>query len=724
MAVEQGCNNTKPNDMRKVLLSLGLVLAMTTLGEPVKVGNVYYEITGSNTVKVMPDHSQGANSNSYAGVVDIPSTVTIDGKSYTVNEIGVRAFNSCYNLTKVNMPNTIERIDSSAFGACYKLTELILPTSLRVIEYSGISSLPITKLTLPEGLDSIGDRGVAILNSLTDTLRLPASLRAMAPGAVGFNHKLTAYEVPEANQYFKTVDGVIFSKDGKTLWQFPCYKECPDGYTCPSGVTYFEAYSMSNLDRLKKFTFSYTTCDLAPNAFYASSKLNYIERATSVRSIGACALGSLMRLTGITFGYNLQRVDSAGLAGMGSALTTNTDGLPTRSTIDLTGCRALKYIGPNAFSSSTMVKLDIPAAVDTIAATAFDNAQYLQRIDVNSANNTFVSINGVLYDRAMTTLLRVPCAFENQMFEFPNGVKHVNNYAFKGCSSMREVVLPEGLLSIGEESFYNCGIFRINFPSTLTHLPLNTFAYSGLTEVAVPSTIKSMDGGVFNNCTHLVSAQLPDEMPYVAPGTFFNCTALENFNIPSQAKVIGYNSFYNTYKIKKVVIPDACREIEYRAFGCNFSPYNHGELDTIVLGKNLSAIGSNAFVGQNYITYIKSWNPVPPTVSDEGAWMTKVHNEATVDVIKGSLQAYKNATIWNMFKNWREFSGVNGIEADATAIQYRTSDGAIEFQGEGTVEVYSIAGTRIYCGPATRVEVPAKGVYIIRTASYTAKVAL
>ena len=223
--------------MRKFLLTLSLVLAMTTLGKPVQVGNIFYEITGANTVKVMPDRSSSPTSNSYKGDIEIPSTVTIDGKTYTVNEIGTRAFSSCYNLTSLKMPNTIVRIDSSAINSCYKLTTLELSGSVRVIENMGISSLPLTKLTLNEGLDSLGYQAIAMLNSLPDTLNLPASLRAMAPGGVGFCHKLTAYSIPESNKNFKTVDGVIFSKDGKTLWAFPCYKECPDGYTLPSGET-------------------------------------------------------------------------------------------------------------------------------------------------------------------------------------------------------------------------------------------------------------------------------------------------------------------------------------------------------------------------------------------------------------------------------------------------------------------------------------------------------
>lgn len=709
--------------MRKVLLSLGLVLAMTTLGAPVKVGDIVYEVTGPTTVKVMPDRESSASTNNYKGNITIPSSVTIDGKTYTVNEIGVRAFSSCYNLTGITMPNTIVRIDSNGINSCSKLTSLVVPPSVRVIESSGISSCGLTKLTLSEGLDSIGYQGVALLNSLKDTLFLPASLRAMAPGAVGFSHKMTAYSIPDANKNFKTVDGVIFSKDGKTLVAFPCYKDCPDGYTLPSGVSRIEPYAMSNLDRLTKFTFSYTTCDVADHAFYSSSKLTTIERATSIRSIGAAGFGSCMRLNEITLGYNLERIDSAGFASVGSSLPNNTSGMPQRAVINLTNCRALKHIGSHAFTSASIERIDIPAAVETIVDDAFTMAQYLQRIDVASANKDFVSINGVLYDRAMTTLLCVPSAFENQMFEFPNGVKHIGKNAFYGCRNMREVVLPEGLLSMGENAFYNCGLFRVSFPSTLTHLPMNCFAYSGLSSVVVPSTIKSMDGGVFSNCQSLVSAKLPDELPYVAPGTFFNDNILENVNIPAHAKVIGYNSFNNCYKIKKVVIPNEVREIEYRAFGCNFNPYNHGIIDTLILGRQLATIGSNAFVGQNYIVFIKSKNAVPPVVSEEGAWMTAVHNNARVDVPEGSLQAYKSAPIWNMFKSWGEFAAVNGVE-NSNPMKYRAADGAIEFQGEGTVEVYSISGLRIYSGPAARVEVPAKGVYIIRTAGSTAKVAL
>ena len=699
-----------------------MVLAMTTLGAPVKVGSLYYEITGPSTVKVMPDRSQSPTTNQYAGNVAVPSTVTIDGKTYTVNELGKNAFSSCFKLTGVTLPNTIERIDSGCFNASSSLKNLVLPSSLRVIEANGISSCGLTSITINEGLDSIGYGGIGYLNYLTDTLRLPASLRAMAPGAVGFSHKLTAITVAPGNANFKSEDGIVYSKDGKTLWAVPCYKDFPNGFTLPSSVNRIESYAASNLDRLYKLSFSYTTIDLADHALEGCTKLQTIEKATSIRTIGVSAMDDLLRLHELKLGYNLLRIDSAGLASAGYSLPGNTDGMPSRCVIDLTQCRGLRYIGANVILNSSVEEIYIPLNCDTIAQGAFNNATYLKMINVTSDNKNYVSINGCLYDKALTTLIKVPNAYENQMFQFPKGVRHIAPYAFAGCRNMREVPLPDDLLSLGENSFYTSGLVRVEFPASLKKLPINCFAYTALQHVVVPPTITEMEGGVFSNCSQLVSAQLPDDLEYVAPGTFYGDGQLTQVNIPSKAKTIGYNSFNNCYMLTKVVIPDAVKKIEYNAFGCNFNPYNHGTLDTLILGSGLDSIESSAFTGQSYIVYIKTFNPVPPVVDENGAWVKAVHSKALVDVIEGSLQAYKNAPIWNLFEHWSEFAGVNGVEEDG--MKYKVVAGAIEFNGEGHVEVYNISGLRIYSGPATRVEVPARGVYIIRCAGKTAKVSL
>jgi len=82
----------------------------------------------------MPDVTGGPNTNSYKGAYNVPSTVVIDGKTYTVNEIGNGAFARCWDVTGVTLPPTIERIDSQAFASSKGIKTLTLPASLRVIE--------------------------------------------------------------------------------------------------------------------------------------------------------------------------------------------------------------------------------------------------------------------------------------------------------------------------------------------------------------------------------------------------------------------------------------------------------------------------------------------------------------------------------------------------------------------------------------------------------------
>lgn len=66
-------------------------------------------------------------------VITIPSTVRIDGKNYTVSQIGFMAFSGCEELTNVNIPNSVTNIESEAFSDCPKLQYVIIPNGVSVI---------------------------------------------------------------------------------------------------------------------------------------------------------------------------------------------------------------------------------------------------------------------------------------------------------------------------------------------------------------------------------------------------------------------------------------------------------------------------------------------------------------------------------------------------------------------------------------------------------------
>ncbi|GEM_PF-1018822 len=706
-----------------ILAGAGLLLlagssAMAALPDPVQVDGIFYQVTGEKTCRVMPDVTGGPNTNSYKGAYNVPSTVVIDGKTYTVNEIGNGAFARCWDVTGVTLPPTIERIDSQAFASSRGIKTLTLPASLRVIESEAFSFSGLTELTIEEGLDSVGYGALGYLNSFTDTLRLPASLRAMSPAALAFSHKLQAISVSPDNPYWKSDGGVVFSKDGSTLFAFPCYKY-EEQYSIPSSVKYIERHSCSNLDRMTAFKFPYSQIKIGKEAFTACTKLEKVTNASNVVEIDSAAFAGCTHMQLFEAGYGLKRIcDNA----FNNVSRYNDDGY---FEIKLDYANNLRYIGSEAFRGARMLSIRIPQNVDTITYTAFQDTR-LQAFDVNPSNATYTSINGVLYNKDLTQILIVPPYYPNEIFEIPEGIEEVGPGAFYGAG-VKLLNFPKSIRKFGREAFSNSSLVRIDIPETIEELPYECFASAALTKVNVPATVKGMDGGVFAYCKLLEEAVLPDELDSLPPGTFFDCEKLAKVNIPANAKSVGYNAMAQCFALDSINIPDACLEIGDNAFRTANNPMRQGQIRVLVFGKSLRSIGDQAFAGQNNIVDITSYNLTPPALAPEaeGAFMSNVYSDATVTIYEDAETAYKTASLWSPFQNWKymKYQGVEDIAADAESAIV-AADGAIEARGEGLMQVFTLDGRTIYSGSATRVAVPAAGMYIVRLGSLTKKVIL
>lgn len=120
--------------------------------------------------------------------VNLPATVTTIYK---------KAFDGCAKLSKINLPESLHTIMDGAFSNCENLNEIILPNSLLSIGYHCFYNSSIQSLTIPKNVCDISSRAFErcdLLSSIT---------------------------VNKDNQYFTSIDGVLYSKDGKTLLSFP-----------------------------------------------------------------------------------------------------------------------------------------------------------------------------------------------------------------------------------------------------------------------------------------------------------------------------------------------------------------------------------------------------------------------------------------------------------------------------------------------------------------------
>ena len=114
--------------MRKILLStlLSLLMPMAANAFDAEINGIYYNFSGSEATVTY----KNTNYNSYSGQVVIPSSVTSNGKKYSVTTIGNYAFSDCSGLTSVTIPEGVTSIETEAFLNCSGLTFASIPSTV------------------------------------------------------------------------------------------------------------------------------------------------------------------------------------------------------------------------------------------------------------------------------------------------------------------------------------------------------------------------------------------------------------------------------------------------------------------------------------------------------------------------------------------------------------------------------------------------------------------
>ena len=134
-------------------LILSVVFSTSALAYDVKIDGIYYNlISKGKTAEVTSGEEK------YSGEVVIPSSITVEGKEYTVTSIGKDAFYKCSGLTSVTIPNSVTSIGERALKVCSGLTSVTIPNSVTSIGNSAFSDCSsLTSITIPNSVTSIGD---------------------------------------------------------------------------------------------------------------------------------------------------------------------------------------------------------------------------------------------------------------------------------------------------------------------------------------------------------------------------------------------------------------------------------------------------------------------------------------------------------------------------------------------------------------------------------------
>ena len=170
----------------------------------------------------------------------------------------------------------------------------------------------------------------------------------------------------------------------------------------------------------------------------------------------------------------------------------------------------------------------------------------------------------------------------------PDGVTSIGKEAFLRCRDLTGVELPESVTVIDEAAFFGCGnLAKITMPRVKS---IRDFAFSGcysLESVNLPNSLERIGDWAFRN-SGLKSASLPNTTKSVGSGAFKWCEDLEEISMPSVTS-IGDSAFFDCAKLTSVTIPESATSIGSEAFKeCKSLFY-------VTLPQSLRSIGKNAF---------------------------------------------------------------------------------------------------------------------------------
>lgn len=323
--------------------------------------------------------------------VKIPNSVTYIGSS---------SFYGCVYLTDVKIPNTVKYITESLFKNCSGLTNMDIPNSVTEIRTSAFSHcVNLKSINIPNSVTDIGKS--AFMDSGLESINIPDSVTSIGVQAFYFCTYLESITVDTSNENYKSIDGNLYTKDGKTLIQYAIGKT-EKSFTIPKGVTRIESYAVTR------------------------SNLKEMFIGGDVKSVGADAFSFNDSLVSVTFGDSVTSVEDRAFY----------------------GCRSLATV----VIGSGLTKLDY-----AFGATA------LAEITVNINNPVYFSLGGNLYSKDLKTLIKYAGHKEEATFEIPEGVERIESGAFHTSPKARSVILPVSLKSIGIDAFGFGSVSSVEF---------------------------------------------------------------------------------------------------------------------------------------------------------------------------------------------------------------------------------------------------------------------
>lgn len=331
-----------------------------------------------------------------------------------------------------------------------------------------------------------------------------------------------------------------------------------------------------NIPKLGNYAFesSNITSIILPNGltsigegtFWHCTRLASISIPNSVTSIGYCAFFENYKLISITIPNSVTSIDDKAFLFSTNLTAIDVDKNNIKySSID--GVLYDKDISTLIKCPEGKASIIIPSRVTSIADKAFHLCPKLTSINVSKDNTKYSSIDDVLYDKNTSTLIK--CPEGKTTITIPSNVTSIEDKAFVD-SKISSIVIPNSVTNIGNEAFKNSSLTSITIPNSVTNIGNRAFASTNFTSVIIPNSVTSIKDGTFSNCGNLTSITIPNSVTSIGEEAFSTCRHLNSIIIPNSVTSIGSLAFEWCSSLKSIVISNSVQKIgEYAFWGCS-----------------------------------------------------------------------------------------------------------------------------------------------------------
>lgn len=365
-----------------------------------------------------------------------------------------------------------------------------------------------------------------------------------------------------------------------------------------SGVTSIGTFAFNNCSNIENIAFSK---DVASIGWWAldgcSSLLDFeVDKANQV----------YCDLDGVLFNKTLDTIvrypsarSGAYVIPEGVSVIGDSSFYECKNLTGITIPESVTEIGSNAFCGCIILRTVIlPQGLTTLGSEAFYGCSSLSYVRIYETTTVF----GDQAFIGCTCLKTAGPIGGNYNYEF-GWMNAIPDFAFWGCSSLTNIVLPDSIEVFGDYAFYGCsGLTYIPLPSNLQSIGRGALSEcSGIKDLSLPLGVTEIGEWAFSYCTSLESAFIPSRVRTLSNRLFSNCSSLSNVSLSYGLESIGEYVFAECSNLSEISIPSTVTSIGEYAF------YNCELLSSITVPESTTEFGNNTFTG---CTNLKTAGPI------------------------------------------------------------------------------------------------------------------